>query len=384
MSSYRRAREADLEGLTALMHTTFGVAEEASRRWIEASGLEHWRVLEQASGVQAAAVFIPMGQWFGGRPVSMTGLAGVAVSPVGRGRGTGQHLMGSILGELHREGVALSALYGSTTSFYRRCGYGRAGARYLAEVDVRGLRHRGGPLEVRELDEVEPARALQATVREHAALRRGPYMWYRIRFPRGQTARGFGFFGPDGLEGYAYVVYAGSGVEGRSLEVSDLLLTTPDAVQAFLGFVAGHRALIETARWPSPACSPLLLALEERWSYRLFLDEHWLLRVVSLPQALEQRGYPAALVEELHLEISDELLPDNAGRWILRVAEGEGRVERGGQGDLRLGIAGFASLYTGFATARQLWLAGEAEGDQDLLTRAEEVFQGEPLMTDFF
>ncbi|MBI3925782.1 MAG: GNAT family N-acetyltransferase [Armatimonadetes bacterium] len=71
-----------------------------------------------------------MAQWFGGRAVPMTGIAGVAVAPEARARAVGRALIRETLQELHKEGVALSALYPSTLPFYRASGYELAGSRF--------------------------------------------------------------------------------------------------------------------------------------------------------------------------------------------------------------------------------------------------------------
>lgn len=42
----------------------------------------------------------------------------------------------------------------------------------------------------------------------------------------------------------------------------------------------------------------------------------WMVRVVDAPKALTERGYPAGLDGELHIEFRDDLLPSNDGRFV--------------------------------------------------------------------
>ena len=390
MTSFSALKPNQVPEMARLEHDAFNMPEEACIGWIERTGVENWRGLwDDKSELQGGLIRIPMGQWFGGKVVSMTGLAGVAVSTLGRGRGVGQALMRGTLEEMRAEGTGLSALYGSTTSFYRRCGYERSGSRYTVEVPLRELTCRGGPLDVRPLQEGDHAQVerLQADhVQGHGCLKRGPYLWQRVRGPRGMTAKGFGFFRGETLEGYTYLVKEpGQGFQDNTVEASDLVLTSADAVSTFLGLLAGHRAFFTTARWPSPPCSPLLMKMKEPWSYRVSLDEHWLLRIVHLPNALTQRGYPTETEQELHLYLEDPWFPENSGAWLLRVAGGVGELERGGRGEFCLGIGAFASLYSGFASPRDLALSDQLQASDASQRAAHQIFAGTaPELVDFF
>lgn len=109
-----------------------------------------------------------------------------------------------------------------------------------------------------------------------------------------------------------------------------------------------------------------------------------MLRVVNLEKALTERGYPPNLSGLLELEIADPLLSANTGRWILEVADGRGVVKAGGGGRLKLDINSLPPLYSGFLSARQLARAGRLEGAPEQIALADELFAGEPRLSDFF
>lgn len=388
MSTFTDLQPDEVPQMAALMTDGFNMPEEKTSLWIQRSGIPNWRALKEKDKIVGGLMRIPMGQWFGGQPVSMTGLAGVAISTTGRGKSTGQTLIRKTLEEMRQDGTALSALYGSVTSFYRRCGYERAGSRFLAEVPLKDLSARGGPLEVRPISEdMHPTiEAFQAEqVQHHGALVRGPYLWHRVRGPRGMTAQGFAFYNEDRLEGYTYMVKDLVSFRDNSLEATDVVLTTPQAMQTFFGLLAAHRAFFQSARWPSAPCSPLLLAMPEPWQYTLRLEEHWLLRIVSLDKALTQRGYPAHLSTRLHLEVEDPWFAQNSGRFTLTVEQGRPTLKVGGEGHLCLDIGALAALYTGFATAQDLAVSGRARGNPESLHIANAIFGGQtPQLPDFF
>lgn len=389
MLNFQKPHDRDREALTRLMFDTFHSDPAAAKLWIENSGLSNWRVLkEDGSQLSGALLLVSMGQWFGGREVSMTGLAGVAVSPEGRGRKIGQTLMREALNEMRTAKVALSTLYGSTTSFYRRCGYERAGSRYLAEVKLPTMLARGGPLEVRALgvaDFAEVEKLRYQTVRHQGSLVRGPYLWNRLRAPRGKVAKGYGFYRDSVLEGYVYAIKKFADPYECVLEITDLVIAGPDALSTFLGYLAGHRTMISTARWPDFPESPLLLCIQEPWQYTLQLQEHWMLRLVDIEEAFRQRGFAEHLQEKLHLEIEDPWFAENSGAWVLSVHNGEGHLERGGSGELKLSIGALASLYSGFMSAENLILARLATGSSTIAARATALFGGDtPRLADFF
>ncbi len=110
-----------------------------------------------------------------------------------------------------------------------------------------------------------------------------------------------------------------------------------------------------------------------------------MLRVIDVSTALEKRGYPLGMETELHLEVRDNLLPENNGKFVLAVASGRGEVTRGGKGELQLDVRGLAPLYTGLFTPLQLQLTGQMEATQIAKLSATQIFAGsQPWMPDFF
>jgi predicted acetyltransferase len=111
-----------------------------------------------------------------------------------------------------------------------------------------------------------------------------------------------------------------------------------------------------------------------------------MLRLVDAPAAIAARGWPADVRAAVALDVDDEACSWNAGRWRLVVEDGAGRLERGGDGAVRLGVGALASLYTGWATtialARTGLLDGGSAADRAALDR---VFAGPvPWMMDEF
>ena len=87
----------------------------------------------------------------------------------------------------------------------------------------------------------------------------------------------------------------------------------------------------DSFEWFGGPSDPLIYLADENRA-NIIDQSRWMLRIVDLPAALSRRGYCGSIDGELHLEIEDDVLPENAGRWLLRLAGGTATAERGGEG----------------------------------------------------
>jgi predicted acetyltransferase len=166
--------------------------------------------------------------------------------------------------------------------------------------------------------------------------------------------------------------------------VRDFVALTPGASRRLLTLLGDHRSVVREITWPGQLIDPVLCLLPEL-DVKIERPERWHLRIVHVPAALGQRGYPAGVEAELHLRVRDAILPGNDGSFILRVGGGRGEVARGGRGDLALDVRGLAPLYSGFLAPAQLQAIDFLAGPPAALAAAARIFAGpEPWMADFF
>ena len=98
-----------------------------------------------------------------------------------------------------------------------------------------------------------------------------------------------------------------------------------------------------------------------------------------------QRGYPLGIERELHLEVKDEKVLANNGKFCLQVHQGKGEVIKGGKGEFKIDIRGLSCLYSGLFTPAQLEFAGNLETTKEALLTAKLLFSDlVPWMADFF
>lgn len=367
---------------------TFAFTPERCQAYLELVGLTNVRVVRVGGVLAGGLTVLRKGQWFGGRPVPMAGIAVVATAVEHRARGAATALLRAVLAELHGDGVALSTLFPATLPLYRRVGYEQAGLACEVALPAGAIDVRERSLHVRPAgpgDEAAIRRVYTAWARRASGnLDRIEFNWRRAREWRGEPAQGYVVGRGAEIEGYAFLLPRATEAQRLNLRVTDLACTTPAAARRLLTLLADHRTARDQVEWRSGPADPLLAHLAEA-PYTVRCPTRWMLRIVHVARALAERGYPPGVEAEVHLEVRDELLPQNAGRWVLRVAGGRGAAERGGRGALEVDVRGLAALYSGYLTAAELVLAGLARGPEAELAAAGAVFGGAlPWMRDEF
>lgn len=356
--------------------------------FIERIGAENVRVLREGGTPVGGLGLFPMGQWFGGQRIAMGGIAAVAVSPDRRGRGAATELMRAVVREMHAAGTPLSALYPATQPVYRRVGYELAGSRCLVTLPLGGIGLKEREPDVRPMTPADLP-AMQALYRERArnspgALDRYPLLWDRVLKPRGEPVPGFLVEVDGRLEGYAVISREVRESLSYNLWATDLAAVTPRAARRLLTLFADHRSLGENLEFHGGPVEPLLMLLPER-GFKVETKWYWMLRVVDVPSALSGRGYPEGLETELHLAVTDDIIPENNGPFVLEVFGGRARVKPGGTGSFRIDVRALASLYSGFLSPQQLVSLGKIEAPEVDLRRATACFAGPtPSMSDMF
>ena len=362
---------------------------DGAQTWMRLGGLENLRILREGSSISATLMRIQMGQFYGGRSVPMVGIAAVAVAPEARGRGIARRIMQEAVREIHAEGWPISVLYPSTQALYRQIGYEQAGHRFLTRIPLASIdvRERGGQVVALEESHQSIVRecytAFAAT--QDGWLDRSPFGWIGIRERRGERYPGFGVMTGDRVDGYVFFTQRVKPESNRyDLVASDLAFRTPEAGRRLLGFLADFATTGEDVVLTGGPQHPLVWLLGQQ-RYSVTFKNYWMLRVTDVRSALEARAYPTGLRGEVSLEIADDLIDTNSGRFVLSLEGGRGQLREGGAGDVRVHVRALASLWSGFWTPAQLRIAGSVAGsDASLATLGAAFAGGTPAMNDMF
>lgn len=362
--------------------------DEPDASYFDRIGLENFRVICQAGQMAGGLALLHMGQWFGGERVPMTGIAAVGIAPEARGSGAAIALIQQALQELYATGVPISVLYPATQRLYRKAGYEQGGSLFDWEISTDSIQIKERPLPVRSVTplnhEIFHTLYQQQAKYTNGNLDRNSAIWQERTQPE-QKEPIFGYLLGSTEQPEGYLIFSQHRIENTSiLRIKDWVALTPAAGQSFWTFLADHRSQIRKVQWRGTAIDPLMLLLPEQTA-KIRSIEYWMLRVVNVVSALEKRGYPTEIETELHLQVHDDLLSQNNGKFILSVASGQGKVTQGGKGELQLNIRGLAPLYTGLFTPRQLQSTGQLTATETALATATSLFSGtSPWMPDFF
>ena len=304
------------------------------------------------------------------------GVTFVAVLPTYRRRGVLSSLMRRQLADVRDRGEPLAILWASEAVIYGRYGYGRASW----QLGFTLRRGEGGPARgVAGLAAVagsdlrlriaEPEAALPELAKVYDAVLAGrPGMfgrnetWWRstiydpadwrhgagpLRCLRAEDASG-----PRGYALYSGVDTWTDSLPENVLTVRELMAADPAASAALCTDLLS-RDLTGEFRLPRrPVDDPLLYHLADpRRTRPQLIDALWV-RIVDLPRALAGRTYSCPV--DVVIEVRDEILPSNAGRWRLTTtAEAPGGglaascVPASSAPDLALDVTELGAAYLG-------------------------------------
>ena len=329
-------------------------------KYVDRIGIENCRGVWQDGRYVGGLAFYRMGQWYGGAPVSCAGVSGVAIDPADRGSGACKALLVDLLNELHSERMPLACLYASTQRLYRSVGFEQSGHSFTYSLPISSLDASRSARGVAVRRTMEPDSAQLTELNRYRArlhngnLERTVGLWERIFSPIGQSTSTY-LIGEDGAyEGYV-VLHHGKRENGypQSLVASDWVATTVGALQRIVTIIRDHRSMCDAFQWNGgPQDDLLLSASEQRTSIKS--TNRTLSRIVTLPDALEQRGYPKHVSGALEINVQDALLNANNGNWVVELDSGKAKVSRGGTGAVRISIEDLVPLYASLMTASQL------------------------------
>lgn len=376
---------AELAAMLKLMAQSFTSDSDPAGPYVDQVGVENFRIAWQDGRLVGCLAIFWMGHYLGGRSVPVCGVAAVGVDPSVRGTGVGRRLMLAVLREARERGVPTSSLFSSTQGPYRRVGFEQAGHRNGMRVNLRELRPRGRALQLTPIDPADdaPLRPLYTRWAQQRAglLDRNEGIWKRVH--QGEHTYGVLFGDPADPEGYAVWSQVKHGTGFYDLHVRDRVALTPAAEQSMWNLLADHRSMALSATLIAPADEAWMLHPAEWRSLTPTRYEPWMMRICDVKGAFEARGWTAD--GGLEIELSDEDLPENEGRWRIEVSDGRAAVSRGGSGAMKLDRRALASVFTGMYRPSDLARNGFVDGERRDLAAADALFAGpRPWVLDHF
>jgi predicted acetyltransferase len=350
-------------------------------------GWENMRTLtDEREAVIGGLVIHATGQWFGGRRLGSHAISAVVAAPEARRIRVGQALMLHGLREARAAKVPLSVLYASAPAFYRGVGYEPAGEHVLWRAPAHELPTDTGGASFVQFDAThqQPARDVyERFARERSGLLDRTDHFWRAHFDPYDGARRYAYridFGGE-PEGYLSLQHARP---QNTLFVQDAIATTPRAARALLAFLSHHRSVVDAVVFPDGPAGPLHRQIANNRARPEPPWQQWMVRLTDVQLALEQRGY-APVDATFQLDVLDTALPENAGRYVLKLRDGSAQVSRGGEGRIRLDVRALTALFTSFSHPRDLVATGLLSAERGELELLGAAFAGpRPYLLDTF
>ncbi|MBV1856164.1 GNAT family N-acetyltransferase [Catellatospora tritici] len=324
---------------------------------------------DEGGRLVAKAVDRVQEQWFGGRLVPTSGVAGVVTAPELRGRGLGRLVLTGLLAYARERGAVISTLFDTTPLPYRALGWEEVGSLDYHAFPTRVLASvRPDPAVTLRPAVAADVPAIQEIYRRAARTstglmeRSGPlYTGGPAEFLAEYNGVTVAVSASGAVEGYAsWDRGPGYDSDGK-LTVDDLIGLTSGATATLLAMLGGWASVAPTTIIRLGAADPAR-SLLAKVDGKVESSQPWMLRVVDAPGAVAARGWSRYISGEADLELVDAECPWNVGAYRLVLDKGEARLEPGGTGAARLTPRGLAAWYAGAATPDQLRRSGHLTG----------------------
>jgi predicted acetyltransferase len=341
-------------------------------------------------GLVAKAVDRAQGQWFGGRVVPTSGIAGVVVVPELRSRGLLRQLLPTLLRHARERGAVTSTLFPSTPFPYRRLGWDEVGALTYFALPTGSLAVAKASPEVTlrpatEHDEPAIRRLYTEVARAGNGLmdREGPlFKGSPVGHFDGLTLA----VDPDGAPiGYASWNRGPRYDESAKVTVYDLIGTTRAATDTLLAMLGTWASVAPTTVLRLSTSDPVWLSINPA-AARVDSRQPWMLRVVDAAGAVAARGWPEHLDAQIDVHLTDAECPWNEGPHRLVLAGGQGKLELGGTGEVRLGPRGLALWFAGAASTAIIERGGLLSGGSPRTRKIMDsaTMGPQPTLLDYF
>jgi predicted acetyltransferase len=281
----------------------------------------------------------------GHQALAAAGITWVSVLPSHRRRGVLTSMMRRQLADVHDRGEPVAVLWASEATIYSRYGYGRA----MWHADFALQRGEGALAKTAPADPqvrlriVDPAAALPELAKVYDAvlptrpgfIARNEAWWQQLIYDPADDRQGASplhcVLAEDGGGPRGYALYSGlnnwdpeTSLPDGVLAVREMMFADPAASASLWADLLSRDLITEFRLRQRPVDDPLLYQLADPRRARPRLKDALWVRIIDVPGALARRRYSCPV--DVVLEVRDEIMPSNAGRWRLTT---EGTDETG-------------------------------------------------------
>lgn len=367
----------ELAAFLTAVEAAFGheSSDEDARRFSQILETDRCLVVDEAGAFIGTAGAYSLRLAIPGGEADAAGVTMIGVLPTHRRRGLLTQMMRLQLDDVAARGEPIAVLWASEAGIYQRYGYGLASVQGNISIE----RNRALWLEEstvvgrpRFVDVAEAVKLMPEAYDRVMATRPGMFArsvaWWEAHLlvDTKDHREGAGpmqrvVFEDDGrVHGYALYRTRTKWPEGfpaGQLEVIEAVGVSAEATRAVWSFLFGVDLMDRVRAWHLPLDHPLQWMLREPDRLRFTHEDSLWLRVIDVAGALGARSYSSRAT--LTFEISDALLPANAGRWRLEADPPHATVERtDDEPELVMDVRDLGTVYLSGTTFRALADAG--------------------------
>ena len=296
---------------------------------------------------------------FDGNSVKMTGIGGVGTLPEARKGGHIRRIFKKILPEAYENGVVFSNLSPFSHDFYRKFGYEIACARNNISIstgDLSEIKQYGQLVHILPGDDtLELAEIHSAYI---ANINHGIHRDY---WPDNRAWKCFTGQDPcvtgtylylwkdENGKARSYIKYQDVMEDGdHNMSVTELAFIDRKGLYGALGIVGGFSSQFENFKWPMPTFIDPLDFIGDAWSVESEIRPREMTRVVNVKTALQLMRRPCYEGEYV-IEVEDENLPANSGKYLVEFSPNESKVSHTSRdADICCDILTLSQLVTGY------------------------------------
>lgn len=370
----REAVNSDVEFIVAAYASAFAFSRARTKEYIENTGLSNFHVIEHGGRPAAVLALIETGHWFAGKIVPACNIAHVAISPEYRGIGIAGTILDFAAAEATKRGAAVASLFASTRPLYRKFGFELAGSEIVYEADTSELYKIKDQFQCRRVENGHIRRAIEPIYARHCRTQAGVLdrrdAHWNVLLQASDDELATYVFEHDGQDA-GYIILDTGNPEGLMLR--DWVALSGTTARQILKFLGTFSTVYPCVRWHGAPQDALTFTMPDK-GWRLIHQEEFLMRILSPKLALTARGYECAS-GRLRLDV---LGPSQKHSLLLTLEDDIGACaeDASGPADITIGLAQFATLYSGFRTAQFLERAGWIVGDSAAIKHCDNIFSG--------
>lgn len=386
MTSIHRLSKPNYDEIFALSEFAFQYQmNEEERRNKEKEAARHRIFGYGVDGELAGKLhIIPLEVFIQGVRYPMGGISSVATWPEFRRQGVAKNLLKQSLSDMKEKGEMVSLLHPFNVGFYRKYGWELAFYRKKYTLPIEKLKQEWKTEGyIRKNRDIKVLNGIYADyAKSYNGMLVRDELWWKERVLTNSHAQIRVAYDSQG-NAVAYIIYT---VRENVLTVVDMAYQNNNGLYLIYEFLSNHDSMAEKIKMTVPENDLLPLMLNDP-GFRQELEPYFMARIVDVHPFLQM--YPFVRIDDtIVLEVTDDILPENDGCYVIKANQQETTVTKIKQktdASVSCSVQQLASLLLGFVRVSDLWKQGFITGDASSIDLLEEMIpQQMPYFADFF